>query len=207
MVAPTRNGEDTMFRVGTIGSKDIDWGDVFTICDLKMVALATTAADPGQGLRRRPEARGGQEARTATASTGSTRRRSRPGRSRSGSATPSTPSATCASPPTARPGRPRRAAGQAPTKYNAVRRFADVTGAPRRPRRSSRSSACRAGTTSPSSGAEDGAPADTVYAVAETTAGTKFLLGFRGTTRDRRRSRSSRRRCGSSSTRRRTRCS
>ena len=45
-VASTKNQEDTLFRVGTIGAKDIKWGDVFTICDLKIVTLATTAADP-----------------------------------------------------------------------------------------------------------------------------------------------------------------
>ena len=73
-------------------------------------------------------------------------------------------------------------AGQAPTKYNAVRRIADVTGR-----------AAATATIVPLSGLsgrddiavfrnEDGAPADTVYAVAETSSGTKFLLGFRGTT-------------------------
>ena len=55
-----------MFRVGTIGSKDIDWGDVFTICDLKVVALETTAADPSKvyGVAQKPER---QEVPRATA--------------------------------------------------------------------------------------------------------------------------------------------
>ena len=45
-VAATRNGEDTLFRAGSIGRDSIDWDDVFTICDLKIVTLATTPADP-----------------------------------------------------------------------------------------------------------------------------------------------------------------
>jgi hypothetical protein len=181
MVAPTRNGEDTMFRVGTIGAKDIDWGDVFTICDLKVVALATTAADPtkiyavaqkrgadkkllGDGIYRiDPDtlAAGTQPVRVGDAFNAVGHFRLAPNGEAWATEAP---------------------AGQAPTKYTAVRRIADVTGR-----------AAATATVVPLSGMsgkddiavfrnEDGAPADTLYAVAETSTGTKFVLGFRGTT-------------------------
>lgn len=60
MVAPTRTGENTFFRAGEIGDRDVRWGPLTTICGVKLVSLATTAADPrhvyavglGRGLYR-----------------------------------------------------------------------------------------------------------------------------------------------------------
>ena len=181
MVAPTRNAEDTMLRVGTIGAKQIDWGDVFTICDLKVVALETTAADPtkvyavaqkrdankklvGDGIYRiDPDglAAGTQPVRVGDAFNAVGHFRLAP----SGEAWAS-----------------EATAGQPPTFYTGIRQVSDVTG-----------KRALTQTTIPLSGlkgkddiavfrTEDGAEADSVYAVAETTQGTKFLLGFRGTT-------------------------
>ncbi|MGH2720154.1 MAG: DUF6519 domain-containing protein, partial [Actinomycetota bacterium] len=46
MVAPTRNGENTLFRAGKITAKGVSWGELVTICDAQLVTLATTKADP-----------------------------------------------------------------------------------------------------------------------------------------------------------------
>ena len=115
-----------MFRVGTIGSKDIDWGDVFTICDLKIVALATTAADPTKVYGDRAEARRGQEAhrrRPLPDRPGDARGRdaARPRRRRR-----STPSATCRLAPNGEAWATEARGRAGATKYNAVRRIANV---------------------------------------------------------------------------------
>jgi DNA-binding beta-propeller fold protein YncE len=46
VVAPTRNGENTLFRAGKITAKGVSWGELVTICDAQLVTLATTKADP-----------------------------------------------------------------------------------------------------------------------------------------------------------------
>ncbi len=179
MVAPTRNGEDTMFRVGTIGAKDVKWGDVFTICDLKVVALATTDADPtkvyGVALKRQPDkkllgdglyridpetlADGTQPVRVGNAFNAVGQFRLAP----NGEAWAT-----------------EAAAGLEPNFYTSVRHFSNVA------------AASPAQTPIPLGGlkgkddidvfrTEDGAQADTLYAITETTQGTKFLLAFRGT--------------------------
>jgi hypothetical protein len=55
-VVPTRNDGNTLFRVGTIDAERIRWQPVSTICDVKLVTLATTPADPNAvyaiGLKR-----------------------------------------------------------------------------------------------------------------------------------------------------------
>jgi Family of unknown function (DUF6519) len=57
VTAPTRNGQDTLFRSGTVRDDGIDWGDVFTICDLRVVSLATTVADRAKvyAIAHKPE--------------------------------------------------------------------------------------------------------------------------------------------------------
>ena len=47
MVAPTKNGQNTLFRAGRIGDDGVKWGELVTICDTKLLTLATTGADPG----------------------------------------------------------------------------------------------------------------------------------------------------------------
>jgi hypothetical protein len=55
-VVPTRDGNDTLFRVGEIGREEVKWRPATTICGVKLVTLATTEADPDHvyavGLRR-----------------------------------------------------------------------------------------------------------------------------------------------------------
>jgi len=43
---PTRDGNDTLFRVGEISDETIKWLPATTICGVRLVTLATTAADP-----------------------------------------------------------------------------------------------------------------------------------------------------------------
>ncbi len=181
MVAPTRNAEDTIFRVGTIGAKEIDWGDVFTICDLKIVALETTAADPGKvyAVAQKRDANkklvGGGVYRidpeTLAAGTQPVR---------VGDAFNAVGHFRLA--PTGEAWASEATAGQEPKFYTGIRRLSDVTG-----------KTPLTQTTVPLAGlkgrddiavfrTEDGATADTVYTVAETSQGTKLLLGFRGTT-------------------------
>ena len=181
MVAPTRNGEDTMFRVGTIGrGKDISWGAVFTICDLKVVTLATTAADPtkvyGVALKRQankkllgdgvyridPEtlAAGTQPTRVGDVFNAVGHFRLAPnGEAWATEAT----------------------AGQEPTSYTFVRHFSDVTGVRGLTQTPIPLSGLRGKDDIAVFRREDGAEVDTLYAVTETTQGTKFLLAFRGT--------------------------
>lgn len=56
VAVPTRDSNDTLFRVGEIGDREIRWRPATTICGVKLVTLATTAADPDHvyavGLRR-----------------------------------------------------------------------------------------------------------------------------------------------------------
>jgi hypothetical protein len=47
VIAPTRNGDNTLFRAGRIRERGVDWGDLITICDVQLVSLATSDADPG----------------------------------------------------------------------------------------------------------------------------------------------------------------
>jgi len=53
---PTRDGNDTLFRVGDVGDTGVKWRPATTICGVKLVTLATTQADPEHvyavGLRR-----------------------------------------------------------------------------------------------------------------------------------------------------------
>jgi hypothetical protein len=57
VAVPTRDGNDTLFRVGDIGDDTISWRPAATICGVKLVTLATTDVDPDNvyavGLRRR----------------------------------------------------------------------------------------------------------------------------------------------------------
>ena len=57
VAVPTRDGNDTLFRVGEIGETVVRWRPATTICGVKLVTLATTEADPDHvyavGLRRR----------------------------------------------------------------------------------------------------------------------------------------------------------
>ena len=176
VVATTRNGEDTLFRAGSIGRGAISWDDVFSICDLKIVTLATTAADPkkvyaiahkqsgkkifGDGLYRiDPDAlaAGTQPARIGPAFNAVGHFR------------------------LAADGRAwatEGAAGAEAKEYVSVRQFENVVSS--------------AVTTPMGLGgmkgrddiavwlAADGAPADTLYAVAETTTANKVLLALRG---------------------------
>jgi len=176
-VAATKNGEDTLFRSGSITRDSIDWDDVFTICDLKIVTLATTAADPnkvyaiahkkvdkkvlGDGLYRIDPAalaQGTQPARVGGEFNAiGDLRLVADGRAWATEGA---------------------AAGEA-KEYTTVRAFQNVV-----------SSATS--TPIPLSGmkgkddiavwlAADGAPADTLYAVTSTSTGNKMLLAFRGT--------------------------
>ena len=176
-VAATRNGEDTLFRAGSVTKDSIDWDDVFTICDLKIVTLATTPADAkkvyaiaqkrvdkktvGDGLYRiDPEAlaQGTQPSRVSSTFNAIGHLR-----------------LTADGQAWATEG----AAGAEAKEYVSVRHFPNVV-----------SSAVS--TPVPLGGmkgrddiavwlAADGAPADTLYAVTATSTGNKTLLAFRGT--------------------------
>jgi hypothetical protein len=56
VAVPTRDGNDTLFRVGDISDTEVRWRPATTICGVKLVTLATTEADPDHvyavGLRR-----------------------------------------------------------------------------------------------------------------------------------------------------------
>lgn len=53
---PTRDGNDTLFRVGEVGDRGVKWRPATTICGVKLVTLTTTEADPDHvyaaGIRR-----------------------------------------------------------------------------------------------------------------------------------------------------------
>jgi hypothetical protein len=57
VAVPTRDDHDTLVRVGEISGDTVRWRPASTICGVKLVTLATTAADPDHGyavgLRRR----------------------------------------------------------------------------------------------------------------------------------------------------------
>ena len=181
IVAPTRNGEDTIFRVGKIGRREISWGDVFTICDLKIVTLATTAADPTKvyGIAQKRQASkkllgdGIYRIDPAALAAGTPP-------VRVGDAFNAVGHMVIA--PTGETWATEAAAGQEPKSYTSVRHFSDVTG--------SRALTVDTITLSGMRGkddiavfrTEDGASADTLYAIVETTSSTKFLLTFRGNT-------------------------
>lgn len=46
MIAPTTNGQNTLFRAGKIEKSGVTWSDLVTICDVQLVTLATSRADP-----------------------------------------------------------------------------------------------------------------------------------------------------------------
>lgn len=46
VIAPTANGDNTLFRAGRIEKRGVAWGDLVTICDVQLVTLATSKADP-----------------------------------------------------------------------------------------------------------------------------------------------------------------
>jgi Family of unknown function (DUF6519) len=56
VAVPTYDEDNTIFRVGEIGAEGVSWRPMVTICGVKLVTLATTAADPGNvyaiGLRK-----------------------------------------------------------------------------------------------------------------------------------------------------------
>lgn len=56
VAVPTRDGNDTLFRVGQISEQTIKWAPATTICGVRLVTLATTEADPENvyavGVRR-----------------------------------------------------------------------------------------------------------------------------------------------------------
>jgi hypothetical protein len=180
VTAPTRNGHDTLFRSGTIKDDGIDWGNVFTICDLRVVSLATTAADRtnvyaiahkpegkkfvGDGLYRIDPAAlaaGTQPVRVGTPfnATGHLRLAA----NGEGWAT-------------------EAAVGQDVAAYTSVRHFPNVASA---------DGASDVVSLEGLKGrddiavfhAEDGAPATTLYVVADGAGGLKILLAYQGTTR------------------------
>jgi hypothetical protein len=63
VAVPTRDDNDTIFRVGEISGATVNWRPAATICGVRLVTLVTTAADPGfvyaVGLRRRATGRSG----------------------------------------------------------------------------------------------------------------------------------------------------
>ncbi len=56
VAVPTRDGHDTLFRVGEVGDREVTWRPATTICGVNLITLATTPADPDHvyavGLRR-----------------------------------------------------------------------------------------------------------------------------------------------------------
>jgi Family of unknown function (DUF6519) len=56
VVVPTRNEDNTIFRTGTLTDQGVDWQPMVTICGVKLVTLASTAADAAHvyaiGLRK-----------------------------------------------------------------------------------------------------------------------------------------------------------
>ncbi|HXI79514.1 MAG TPA: DUF6519 domain-containing protein [Verrucomicrobiae bacterium] len=46
VVAPTKNGKNTLFRSGRVEDRGVSWGELVTICDAQLVTLGVTAADP-----------------------------------------------------------------------------------------------------------------------------------------------------------------
>ena len=65
VVVPTRNEDNTIFRVGDITDQGVTWRPMVTICGVKLVTLATTAADPAHvyaiGLRKVTGTRDGRQ--------------------------------------------------------------------------------------------------------------------------------------------------
>lgn len=46
VIAPTMNGDNTFFRAGKVQKEGVAWGELVTICDVHLVTLATSPADP-----------------------------------------------------------------------------------------------------------------------------------------------------------------
>lgn len=182
-VASTKNQEDTLFRVGTIGSKDIRWGDVFTICDLKIVTLATTGSDKDKvyGIAHK------RVGTTSKKTNGDGLYRIDPD-ALAGGTQPVLVGASFNSighlrihPKTGKAWASEGAAGAEAKVYTGVRVFSNVA------------LASPAVSTIPLGGVsgkddiavwavEDGAPDETIYAIADVSGG-KQLLAYRGTTR------------------------
>ncbi|TDW22089.1 DUF6519 domain-containing protein [Kribbella kalugense] len=63
VAVPTRDDNDTIFRVGEISGTTVNWRPAATICGVRLVTMATTAVDPGfvyaVGLRRRTTTKSG----------------------------------------------------------------------------------------------------------------------------------------------------
>lgn len=48
VVAPTRNGQNTLFRAGRVQDQGVAWGELVTICGVRLVSLGAAAADASQ---------------------------------------------------------------------------------------------------------------------------------------------------------------
>lgn len=46
VIAPTRNRQNTLFRAGRVRGRGVAWGELVTICDVELLSLATSRADP-----------------------------------------------------------------------------------------------------------------------------------------------------------------
>lgn len=46
VIAPTKNRTNTLFRAGKVSDAGVDWGELVTICDVELLSLATSRADP-----------------------------------------------------------------------------------------------------------------------------------------------------------------
>jgi hypothetical protein len=47
VIAPTKNGKNTLFRSGKVSDAGVDWGELVSICDADLLSLATSRSDPG----------------------------------------------------------------------------------------------------------------------------------------------------------------
>jgi hypothetical protein len=46
VIAPTKNRQNTLFRAGRVRDEGVDWSELVTICDVELLSLATSRADP-----------------------------------------------------------------------------------------------------------------------------------------------------------------
>ena len=180
VTAPTRNGHDTLFRSGTIVDDGINWGAVFTICDLRVVSLATTAADRTNvyAVAHKPEGKkfiGDGLYRIDPAALAAGTQPVRVG-------VPFNATGHLRLTANGEAWATEAVVGQDVHAYTSVRHFPNVASAD--------------GVSDVVSldglkgrddiavfHAEDGAQATTLYAVAETTSGSKVLVAYQGTTR------------------------
>ena len=180
VTAPTRNGQDTLFRTGTIRRDSIDWGNVLTICDLRVRSLATTAADPGKvyAIAHKPEGKkfvgdGLYRIDPVALAAGTQPVRVGAQFNAVGHLRLTANGEAWAT---------EAVVGQDVGTYTSVRHFPNVASA---------DGASDVVSLEGLKGrddiavyhAEDGAQATTLYAVAETTGGSKVLVAYRGTTR------------------------